>query len=73
MYLNNIYATKDAAAATDTYSWNEKSTEGGANFPILYDVVGDFGTGVDFKGGTEFPHERGSAQGDGSRRHRTVP
>ena len=61
VYLNNIYATKDAAAATDTYSWNEKSTEGGANFPILYDVVGDFGTGVDFKGGTEFPTESGKA------------
>lgn len=61
VYLNNIYATKDAAAATDTYSWNEKSTEGGANFPILYDVVGEFGTGVDFKSGTAFPTEASKA------------
>ncbi len=61
VYLNNIYATKDAAAATDTYSWNEESTEGGANFPILYDVVGEFGTGVDFKSGTAFPTEASKA------------
>lgn len=61
VYLNNIYATKNAAAATDTYSWNEESTEGGANFPILYDVVGEFGTGVDFKSGTAFPTEASKA------------
>lgn len=61
VYLNNIYATKDAAAATDTYSWNEESTEGGANFPVLYDVVGTFGTGENFKSGTAFPTETGKA------------
>lgn len=61
VYLNNIYAAKNAATATDTYSWNESSTEGGTNFPILYDVVGTFGTGEDFKNGTAFPTETGKA------------
>lgn len=61
VYLNNIYATKDATAATDTYSWNESSIKDQGNFPILYDVVGDFGTGKDFKTGTAFPEETGKA------------
>lgn len=59
VYLNNIYATKDAASATNTYSWNENSTLGTGNFPILYDVIGDFGVGLDFLTGT-FP-ETGKA------------
>lgn len=61
VYLNNIYATKNALTATDTYSWNETSTIGGTNFPILYDVVGTFGTGENFLDGTEFPTEAGKA------------
>lgn len=61
VYLNNIYATKNATTATDTYSWNENSTEGGTNFPILYDVVGEFGVGRDFTKGTAFPEETGKA------------
>ena len=61
VYLNNIYATKDAATATDTYSWNESSVKDQGNFPILYDVVGAFGTGEDFKSGTAFPTETGKA------------
>lgn len=61
VYLNNIYATKDAATATDTYSWNESSVKEQGNFPILYDVVGTFGTGEDFKSGTAFPTETGKA------------
>lgn len=60
VYLNNIYATKDAASATNTYSWNENSTQGTGNFPILYDVIGDFGVGSDFLDGTLFP-ETGKA------------
>lgn len=61
VYLNNIYATKDVATATDTYSWNESSVKDQGNFPILYDVVGTFGTGEDFKSGTAFPTETGKA------------
>lgn len=61
VYLNNIYATKNAATATDTYSWNLSSIQDQGNFPILYDVVGTFGTGVDFKSGTAFPTEADKA------------
>lgn len=61
VYLNNIYATKNATSATNTYSWNKLSVIDQGNFPILYDVVGTFGTGEDFKSGTAFPTESGKA------------
>ena len=62
VYLNNIYVTKDAATATDTYSWNASSVEEEGNFPILYDVVGEFGVGVDFlTDSPAFPTETGKA------------
>lgn len=61
VYLNNIYATKNATTATNTYSWNESSVKDQGNFPILYDVVGTFDAGMDFKNGTTFPTESGKA------------
>lgn len=62
VYLNNIYATKDAASATNTYSWNETSTLGSGNFPILYDVIGEFNVGEDFLAtGATFPETDGDA------------
>ena len=61
VYLNNIYATKDAVSATDTYSWTETSVKDQGTFPILYDVVGEFGVGENFLSGTAFPKEAGKA------------
>ena len=62
VYLNNIYATKDAVSATNTYSWNETSTQGTGNFPILYDVIGEFNVGEDFlAAGATFPKTDGDA------------
>lgn len=65
VYLNNIYATKNAAAVTNTYSWNESSTVESENFPILYDIIGELGKGVSFLSADgnfpTFPQEDGKA------------
>lgn len=48
VYLNNIYAKKNDETASSSYSWNVNSTEESENFPILYDVIGNFGVGESF-------------------------
>lgn len=71
VYLDNIYATKDAKNVTD-YLWDESSKEGQGAFPVLYDKITENNSflqagvsfpqgenqafGYNFFVGTELPH-----------------